>query len=142
MVNKTINAITKSLHQKFGDTHRYYVEDVEQNLVKPCFLVDVLIPLQRSVNATSYYRTMPCVIHYFTKEKIKTKADCYAIAEDILDALEYITIDGRLIRGENISYQLVEGVLQLFSTYNMWTEKVTTTETDMEDVDYQQSNIE
>ena len=59
-----------------------------------------------------------------------------------MDALEYITIDGRLIRGENISYQLVEGVLQLFITYNMWTEKVTTTETDMEDVDYQQSNIE
>lgn len=123
MVNKFLDAITVALHKVFGNDYHYYVEDIEQNLKLPCFTVDVLEPLQRSVNSYQYYRTMPCVVHAFTANKESTKHDLYSLGDKVLEALEYITIENRLVRGENMSYQLVEGdVLQVFITYRFWTE--------------------
>ena len=81
MVNKVLNAVTVQLHSTFGDSYKYYVENVEQNLTKPCFTIDTIIPLQRSKSPMLYDRTMPMVIHYFTEDKKDTKTDCYAKAE-------------------------------------------------------------
>jgi hypothetical protein len=54
MVNKILNAITKQLGTTFGKSYRYYMENVEQGLTKPCFTTDVLIPLQRSKSPFLY----------------------------------------------------------------------------------------
>ena len=45
MVNDLLSAVTKQLGTTFGNSYRYHVEDVEQGLKKPCFTVDLLIPL-------------------------------------------------------------------------------------------------
>ena len=118
MVNKFLDAITIALHKKFGDSYYYYVENIQQDLRTPCFTVDMLNPLERSTNGTSYYRTMPVVIHYFSSADTTTpKHECYAAGEDILEALEYIVIDNRIIRGEDMELTMVDDVLQVFVTY-------------------------
>lgn len=121
MVNKFIDAITVALHDQFGSAYKYYVEDVEQNLTKPCFVVGTLNPLIRSTNAVRYKRTFPMVVHYFTDKKSTSEAkkDSYSIAERIFDSLEYLRVDDCLIRGENIEWELVDGVLQFFITYTV-----------------------
>lgn len=124
MVNKVLNAVTVQLHSTFGDSYKYYVENVEQNLTKPCFTIDTIIPLQRSKSPVLYDRTMPMVIHYFTEDKKDTKTDCYAKAEQIVECLEYLPFQNTTLRGENISWQIVDEVLQVFVTYRFTTAKV------------------
>ena len=75
MVNSILTATTKQLGTTFGTSYKYYVENVEQGLVKPCFTVDLLIPLQRSRGLILYDRTMPLVIHYFSGSKKDLKKD-------------------------------------------------------------------
>lgn len=123
MVNSLLSAVTKQLGTTFGDSYRYYVEDVEQGLKKPCFTVDVLVPLQRSKSPFLYDRTMPLVVHYFSDSQTDIKNDCYAMGEQIVNCLEYLPFQDGLIRGEDISWQIVDDVLQVFITYKFTTSK-------------------
>ena len=134
MVNKILNAITKQLGTTFGNSYRYYMENVEQNLTKPCFTTDVLIPLQRSRGLNSYDRTMPIVVHYFSDSKTDIKKDCYAMAEQIIECLEYLPFENTLIRGEDISWEIVDDVLQVFITYKFMTKKVVVNEDTMDEL--------
>lgn len=140
MVNETLNSISKALYTTFGNTYHYYVEDIEQNAKLPCFTIGVLNPLNRSVNRKDYYRTVPCVIHYFSNDKQLHIADCYSIGEQVLECLEYLEIGGRTVRAEDMSYTMVDDVLQVFLTYRFWTEKAETN-TSMEDLDYPEPSI-
>ena len=124
MVNKVLNSISKALYTEFGESYHYYVEDVEQATKLPCFHISVLSPLSRSVNRKDYYRTMPCVLHYFSDDKVTTNNNCYSIGERALECLEYLNLDGQLVRSEDMSFTMVDDVLQIFLTYRFWTEKV------------------
>lgn len=121
MVNSILNAVTKQLGTTFGDPYHYYVENVEQDLIKPCFTVDTLIPIQRSKSPVLYDRTMPLVIHYFNSNDLTLKYDCYTIAEKIVECLEYLPFKNTILRGESISWQITENVLQVFITYKFTT---------------------
>lgn len=121
MVNSVLTAVTKQLGKTFGTTYHYYVENVEQGLMKPCFTVDVLIPLQRSKSKVLYDRTMPLVIHYFSDSENNVKNDCYAMGEQLIECLEYLPFKNTILRGEDVSWQLVDDVLQVFITYKFTT---------------------
>lgn len=124
MVNKILTAVTKQLGTTFGTKYRYYVENVEQGLMKPCFTVDLLVPLQRSRSPILYDRTMPLVIHYFSGSEKDLKKDCYSMAEQLIECLEYLPFQTTKLRGEDISWQVVDDVLQVFVTYKFITERV------------------
>ena len=121
MVNKILLAVTKQLGTTFGDTYHYYVENVEQNVMKPCFTVDVLVPIQKSKSAVLYERIMPMVIHYYTDKKESIKNDNYTKAEEVLNCLEYLPFENTLLRGEDVSWQITDNVLQIFITYRFIT---------------------
>lgn len=135
MVNSILNAVTKQLGTTFGNSYRYYVENVEQELKTPCFTVDSLIPIQRSKSPILYDRTMPIVIHYFGDSKKNIKNDCYSMAERVVECLEYLPFEATILRGENISWQVVDDVLQIFITYKFTTKKVIAQLDDMETFD-------
>lgn len=121
MVNSVLNAVTKQLGTTFGNGYRYYLEDVEQGLVKPCFTVDMLIPLQRSRGPVLYDRTMPLVIHFFSDSKDDIKKKLYSMGEQVIECLEYLPFKNTTLRGEDISWQIVDEVLQVFVTYRFQT---------------------
>ena len=134
MVESLLNAVTKQLGTTFGNKYHYYVEDIEQNLTEPCFTVDMLLPTQRSKSPVLYDRTMPMVIHYFSDSKINLKSDCYSMAERVLECLEYIPYENTILRGEDISWQIVDDVLQIFITYKFTTVMSKATEDNMENL--------
>lgn len=135
MVNDVLNAISKQLYTTFGNDYKYYVENVEQHLTKPCFTIDTIIPLMRSKSPVLYDRTMPMVIHYFTKDTENTKKDCYAKAEELVECLEYLPFESTYLRGEDISWQIVDDVLQVFVTYRFTSRRITTPLEHMEDLE-------
>ena len=121
MVNLILDSVTKQLGKTFGNSYHYYVEDVEQGLKKPCFTVDSLIPLQRRRNPSLYDRTIPIVVHYFSDSQSNIKNHYYAMGEQIVECLEHLPVEDKLIRGLNISFQIVDDVLQVFVTYTFTT---------------------
>lgn len=132
MVNEMLKGISNQLYDVFGADYKYYVENVEQKLTKPCFTIDSIIPTQRSRSRVLYDRTIPVVVHYFTGDKENTKKDCYEKAELIVEALEFVPFHGSLLRGENISWQIIDDVLQVFVTYKFITRKITSNEDNMD----------
>ena len=134
MVADFLDAVTTQLGKTFGTTYHYYVENVEQGLKKPCFTVDMITLVERSKNAILYDRTMPLVVHYHSKNPVANKMECYKIAEQLVECLEYIPFKNTLIRGEQISWQMVEDVLQMFITYRFTTKTDLPFENAMEDL--------
>ena len=117
MVNDLLDAITIQLHETFGDDYKYYVENIEQNLIKPCFTIDAVTATKRSTSPVLYDRTVPIVVHYFHDTKSDAKKTGYAIAERVSECLEYLPMLGVLLRGYDISWQFTEDVVQVFVTY-------------------------
>lgn len=136
MVNSILNAVTKQLGTTFGKSYRYYVEDVEQGLRKPCFTIDTLIPLQRSKSPVLYDRTIPVIVHYFSDSETDIKKEYYSMGEQIVESLEYLPFNNTLLRGEDISYQIVDDVLQVFVTYRFTTTKVINVEETIENIEH------
>ena len=134
MVNSMLDAVTKQLGNTFGLDYRYYVENVEQGLQKPCFTIDALLPTERSKSPVLYDRTIPIVVHYFSDSKTNLKKDCYEMAERTLECLEYIPYEKTILRGENISWQIVDDVLQIFITYKFTTVMSKATANNMEEL--------
>lgn len=124
MVNSILDAVTTQLHSTFGNDYKYYVENVQQGMTRPCFTVDVVLPLERSKMMVLHDRTMPLVIHYFSDKPTTNKKDSYAIAEQLVECLELLPFKGTLLRGESIRWHMVEDVLQLFVTYQFQTQKI------------------
>jgi hypothetical protein len=133
MVNSVLNAVTKRLGTTFGNGYRYYLENVEQGLVKPCFTVDMLTPLQRSRSPILYDRTMPLVIHFFSDSKDDLKKKYYSMGEQTVERLEYLPFKNTTLRGEDISWQIVDDVLQIFVTYRFQTKLVKDEENTMDE---------
>lgn len=125
MVNSVVNAVTKQLGTTFGTKYKYYKEGIEQKVQRPCFFVAPRITLQRSRSAVLYDRTVPVVVHYFSDSKTNLRNDCYSMGEQIVECLEYLPFEGTTLRAEDISYQLVDDVLEVFMTYRFITKKVT-----------------
>lgn len=134
MVNSLLNAVTKKLGKTFGTSYHYYVENVEQNLTKPCFTIDSLLPTMRSRSPILYDRTIPLVVHYFSDSKTNLKQDCYLMAERVLECIEYIPFENTMLRGEDISWQIVDDVLQIFITYSFRTVMSEETADNMEEI--------
>lgn len=134
MVNSMLDAVTTQLGKTFGTDYHYYVENVEQNLTTPCFTIDMLTPLERSKSPVLYDRTMPLVVHYFSGSKTNLKRDCYNMAERALECLEYIPYENTILRGEDISWQIVDNVLQIFITYRFTTVMSKETAENMTDI--------
>lgn len=125
MVNKTINAVIAALHNTFGDDYSYLKENNEQGLPTPCFLVSLLRPTSRGSLWRTYSRVMPIVINYFPKSDVRPKNECYDIGERALEAVEVIEIEGVKVSGTDLEIQLVDDdVLQIFVTYDFWTQTV------------------
>ena len=125
MVNKTINAVIAALHNTFGDDYSDLKENNEQGLPTPCFWVSLLRPTSRGSLWRTYSRVMPIVINYFPKSDVRPKNECYDVGERALEAVEVIEIEGVKVSGTDLEIQLVDdNVLQIFVTYDFWTQTV------------------
>lgn len=132
MVNDLIDGISIKLNQVFGDGVRIYSEDVKQGLTEPCFFIAVLNPLQTQVIGNRYFRQQPFDIHYFPAVQDNNN-ELQEMASDLFIALEYITlVNGDLVHGKEMRYEVVDGVLHFFVDYNMYVRKIEVPADDME----------
>lgn len=138
MINKIIDGISVAINSVFGDGYEINTESVEQGLNEPCFSIVCLNPTVEQSLGKRYFRTNQFCIHYFSGA-FEKRADCYAAAEKLFTALEYITVDGDLCRGTGMNSEVEDGVLHFFVNYDMFmfkkTEETPTMETHTHNTD-------
>lgn len=118
MLNDIVKGVAKQLGAVFGEGYRVYQNDVKQGLQEPCFFIAVLNPSLEPLLGSRRMKRVPLDVHYFPEDP-GNNADLAETGDSLLEALEYITLpDGNLLRGTDMSYQVVDGVLHFFVSYN------------------------
>lgn len=129
MLNKITVGITQALNAEFGDEVKIYIDDIEQGLEEPCFLVTPLTSTENHLISKRYERNYPFVIQYFPKSK-NYRTECNEVTEQLFNALENIKMDGDLIRGTDMTGHIEDGVLNFEVTYKLHVFKVRTSTED------------
>lgn len=122
MINKIIDGITASLNQEFGDDYEIYTEDIEQGLEEPCFSIVCINPNKNKFLGDRYFSKNKFCIYYFPKSREKNN-EINDITDRLFDCLEYITVDGGLVRGIDFKVETSDGVLCFFVNYNFFVYK-------------------
>lgn len=118
-VQKIIDSICLVLSEHFPDTE-IYTEKVEQGLSEPCFFVlPIMVSDTRQVGRRWHARYTVGV--QFLPSSDRPKATCAETEELLYKLLEFITVDGKTVRGENFNSQTIDEVLSFFADYIMFT---------------------
>lgn len=118
MLNKITIGITQALNAEFGDEVKIHIDEIEQGLIEPCFLVTPLTDTENLVIGKRYERSYPFVIQYFPKSK-NYRTECNEVTEQLFNILELITMDGDLIRGSDMTGHVEDGVLNFEVTFKL-----------------------
>ncbi|HCP7239862.1 TPA: hypothetical protein OE977_003834, partial [Clostridioides difficile] len=116
MLNNIIDGISIKLDKTFGESYTIYSEDVEQGINEPCFFIVPLNPSKVSYPSGRTLKKNSFDVHYFPKSNDKS-FEINEIAEMLLEELEYIEIDGDLVRGTNMNFEIIDNVLHFFVDY-------------------------
>lgn len=133
MLTDIIDAISIKLDESFSGVE-IYSESVLQSLTPPCFFIGVLNPSQQQQLGTRYFRRHPFDVHYF-QAVADNKAEMYATAISLTAALEYVTLaNGDILRGSDVHWEIVDGVLHFFVSYDVFVRKEITPVENMGDI--------
>ncbi|HGT0002582.1 TPA: DUF6838 family protein [Clostridioides difficile] len=122
MLNNIIDGISVKLDKSFGEKYTIYSEDVEQGINEPCFFIVTLNPSKTPYPSGRELKKNSFDVHYFPHSEDKN-FEINEIAEMLLEELEYIEIDGDLVRGTNMNFEIIDNVLHFFVDYNYFTIK-------------------
>lgn len=138
MIKAIIDGICVSINDKFGDTYEIYTESIKQGLKEPCFSIVCLNPTINQIVGKRYFRSNQFCIHYFPSSNEK-QSECHSVMENLFTTLEFITVDGDLIRGTDMHCEIVDDVLNFFVNYDMFVYKETVDEETMETFEHKTS---
>lgn len=134
MINSIIEGISIATNTEFGERYTIYTESVEQGLKEPCFFISCLNPTSKVFLGERYFRTNQMCIQYISTNKSVGKEECNAVVERLFNCLEYITVGEDLVRGSKMSSEIVDGVLNFFVNYDLFTLRLRNKEDAMHEV--------
>lgn len=121
MYNEIMDAVTRRLHELFGDGYEIYTDAVEQGLKEPCFFVRFLEPSEKPMIGRRYFRHTDLCVQYLPGDIEQPGREMNRAAETLMNGLEYIALaDGSLVRGTGRSRRMEEGALSFFVSYDMF----------------------
>lgn len=119
MLNEIIKGVSMALNTSFGNEYRIYQDDVKQGLKTPCFFIAVLQPELSLLLGSRRMSRNPLVVQYIPSAPRKN-AEMFSVAGKLVEVLEFITLlNGDLLHGTSMSYEVVDGVLHFFVNYNL-----------------------
>lgn len=145
-LNKIINGIIEALIQEFNsednskNKYEIYTEDVEQGLKEPCFSITFLRQSVTHVINNRYYKHHLFCIYYFPKETEEDEEsgekESFDILERLYKALEYIIVDGDLVRGTDMNAEIVDNVISLTVNFDLFVNKEQEKQSNMYDLSH------
>lgn len=125
MTQDIIKAIAISLKNEFGADYSIYTENIEQGLKEPAFSIVLLTADNEQIVGGRYYRRANFDVHYFPQDKLNAKRECIDVAERLTLCLEIINSVDNIYHMIKMNYEIVDGVLHFFVTYNPIVKRVT-----------------
>ena len=123
MINSIIAAITTCLKAEFGSRYKVHMEEKKQGLMEPCFFISCINPDSQLFLGKRYMRKNQFCIQYFPETSDKNE-ECFAVAERLLERLEYLTVNRDLVMGTKMHYEVIDGILHFFVNYDMFVYKI------------------
>ena len=120
MIDSIIAGISTTLFEEFG--YENFKNEIPQDLNPPCFYIKCIEPGVKKYIGTRYLRRNHFVIQYFPSTGDR-KGECYRIGEEMLECLEVIQVDHYSLRGTEMRFDVVDGVLHFFVDYNAFVRK-------------------
>lgn len=119
MLNEIIKGVSMKLNATFGDEYKAYENDVSQGLNPPCFFIGVLKPELSPLIGWRYLSINPLDVRFIPVDS-GCNDEMFRVAAELLEALEFITLpSGDLLHGTGMNYEVVDGVLHFFVSYNL-----------------------
>lgn len=125
MIQDVINAIAVALKNEFGSNYNIYTENIEQGLREPAFSIVLLTADNEQIVGVRYKRTSVFDVHYFPKDQLNAKRECLEVAERLTLCLESVNFVDNIYHMIKMNYEIVDGVLHFFVTYNPIVKRVT-----------------
>lgn len=120
MQHDTTLGIIQVLYDVFGDSIKCYPDFVEQELLRPAFYIICIDVSHKQRLGNNYRRSQSYDIHYFPQSEGKGMAQEFSqISEKLYGCLEYISVNGKTVRGLNMRVQVQEDVLHFFVDFDL-----------------------
>lgn len=120
MTDSIINAIAHGIRNEFHkNKYMVYTENVEQGLIKPCFFIHQLYRKQKHLFDRRYIEKFCFDVTFFPKNR-NSKFECAKAENSLYSLLEFIDVDGDLIKGSNINSKIDDNILHFFIEYNIF----------------------
>lgn len=115
-IKEIINGISKKIYGFYEGLYDIYVEEVEQGLQMPCFMINLISSDIRMILKPRYiFESVFDVIYFGDGYK-----DCMDRGSELYDILEYITINDKdLIRGTKMNMDIIKNILHFRVRYNL-----------------------
>ncbi|MGL5512133.1 MAG: phage tail terminator family protein [Sporomusa sp.] len=123
MLNDIIDGISIALDAEFPD-YQIYIDDIEQGMKTPCFLIVNLLNRETQKLDNRYLREHSFNVHYFPENITNPRREVTTVGMQLFDVLEYITVNGSLVRGTSRRHEIVNDVLHFFVDYNVYIHKL------------------
>ena len=116
LIKEIINGISQKIYGFYEGLYDIYVEDVEQGLEVPCFMINLISSNIRMILKPRYmFESVFDVIYFGEGYK-----DCMDRGCELYDILEYITINDKdLIRGTKMKMDIIINILHFRVRYNL-----------------------
>lgn len=125
-VKNVISGVSAALADEFGG-FEIYPDEVPQGLSPPCFTISCSPSVERVIGKR-FRRDFDICVNFFPAAD-EIYSECADIEERLFPALQYIDVDGDLLRGENMSRKISDGILSFnvrFGTFVIDTDKAET----------------
>lgn len=117
MLNETITGISQQLDQVFG--YQVNINSIKQGLVEPCFLITTLKGSHGQIIGNLYLRKQSFDILYYPKDKDDVTTETNAIIASMEMEMEYINVNGAIVRGTKMNSEVIDNVLHFFVNYDL-----------------------
>lgn len=120
MINEIINGVAVALSTAFGEGYKIHKNDISQGFDAPCFFIALLQPMNTPYPNKRKRHQNPFDIHFFPEDENYNGA-MYETADRLNGVLQSILLlDGSSVRGTDVKWQIVDGVLHYFINYDVF----------------------
>lgn len=126
--NINVTMIIDGIAKAFADMYpniTVYMDEVEQNMSVPAAFIKIMKHTETKVNGKQRYRdNIDFLIKFIPEDTDNATYECFAALEDCENIVEYIELEtGDILRGQAIEAEVVDGILNIYVTYNFFVYK-------------------
>lgn len=119
MISDITDGISIKLYSLFPNKP-VELEKVDQDFEPGSFIISFATMIERPQLDNRYYRRYPITVRYFPESDTQAMLEMLTMQEALIDGLEYITVNGDLVRGLNRNAVIVDDILNVHVDYDVY----------------------